>query len=973
MPLYTGGYLNKTAYSYLSRETADFSGLTYNSQDFTVEIAVDVDVDAFIGDYGELIRHSAANSAFQASASGWTIGTEAEGYGVGGGITLRASVNGNSQRVAAKASAYSGKLHVVMTFTASTGAMKLYVNGSLATSATNSLVVMPSTLGGNLAIGAANKLSASTTPSVSGYAMPEFGFYYARIWNDDLTSTDVSDLYMRWNGTGRTDPPTLSTGTIVSAWYGADQVSDKNGSAGTGWLKDNIGGNHLKICDTGAIVGGTQPTVRSPSGSVRITSPANSATGVSGAAVISADGTMGTGSALNYYIEVDEVNTFNGANLRNSGWLLQDGYWQPLLKPSTTYYARVKARDAEDTGTESSWSSTVSFTTRAVTTWYARPYTTAGTYGNEDGTSYANAWNDARWNGEQNGLAASSRKAQIDRKLLAPGDTLYLCDDWGLFTTTSTTLQSNKPKQRILKLRGLSATHQVNLRADHATYPGRFFKFLRYSGTVNWTSEGDNTWSTPTYIASAKHVAIAIDGVPYMAVNAPDINALLLEDATLVLASPGFCYNASKLYVKTETGESPGDNLWYMFGSSSSLFDLLLMDSTYAKIQGGEWYGTFPMRAGYVNTYVHSYQCKIKYHDGFAVWYVSNGNDNWTIEDCECSYAKNAVYGINSGTAPTYCGDNCTVKNSWIHHMGVTGFYDSDAHCVGWQSGSGWVVEDNLLHDCGTAIEQWGSTSKESLNNTVQRNIIYNATEHGTYGSGIAFTNNSDLSMRTGNVIQDNIIIDTEGNGIHISFADPVTIQGNLLIRVGQGAESTQNDGISFRNVPFAQAVQATITDNVIVEPKSRYINLGGSGTLTGVTCDQNVYWTDGTSSSTADKFRSVGVNSGNGVSFTTWLSLTTFDDLSAYQDPTAASLPNDFDDMAVTFFLDGVVGDVNADDVADGDDLTALQADPGAPRLAMERYLETFMAEAPPTPAPGGGTAGAGRATVWSLLMRRK
>lgn len=972
MPLYTGGYLNKTPYSYLTRESADFSGLDYSASDFTVEIAIDLPKEYYLGDYGDIIRHSDANSAFSANVEGWVIGTDSYGYTPEGGHYIRVGVNGGSQMTGYRTPSIvaGGKMHLVMTFTRSTGVVKLYINGALSGSGTNALVSMPATIDGALAIGSANRRAASYTPSVSGYAMPEFGFYYARIWNDDLTATDVSDLYTRWNGTGRTDPPTLSTGTIVSAWYGADQVSDKTGSAGTGWLKDNIGGNHLKICDTGAIVGGTQPTVRSPSGSVRITSPANAATGVSGAAIIAADGTFGTGSALNYYIEIDEVNTFNGANLRNSGWLLQDGYWQPKLKPSTVYYARVKARDGEDTGTESSWSSTVSFTTRAATTWYVRPKTTVGTYGNEDGTDYDNAWNDLRWQGPRLGLQANELSVQCSYRAIAPGDTVYVCGDWGLMEQSTTTLASTSPQWRLIDVDGLSATHPVTFRLDHATYPGRVFKFVRYTGSITWTNEGNGVWSSPTYISSATHLAVNVGGEPVVDLDDPESNPLLLLDDTLTLASPGFYYGGGKIHVKNQTGTEPGNNIWYLTGSVET-FNIFLQNCNYVTIKGGDWVGTScgTIFAGSANTNVKMLDQRIKFVRGTA-FPLYKGFDSYTFDNCEIGYVHNGIYGVNTGS-PVRCGENVTVNDCWIHDVGLAGFENDDAHGVGWQSGSGWTVTNNLIERTGTAIEQY-TVTQASQNNTITGNVIHDQTAYFTFGSGIAFTGGqSTLGIRSGNLVADNVIFNTEGTGIYCSVADAITIRGNYIKNVGNGPDDSARDGISFASVSASYAINATITDNVIIDAYEHILRLAGSGTLTGLTIDQNVYYGSGLTSSTANKFKCAGVGGGTGKTFTQWLADSTFDDASVIEDPATATPPNDLDEMFITFFAGAVVGDVNADGVADTDDLTALQNDAGAPRPALERYLELFAAEAPPTPAPGGGSAGAGRSAVWSLFMR--
>jgi hypothetical protein len=946
------GYLNKTPYSYLTREDADFAGLDYSASDFSVEIAVDIPSGGFIGSYSELMRHGDYQNAYYTARSGWTLHASTYGYGDYAGWKISASVMGGTQQAQCIDTSFrTGKNHVLITFVRSTGVLKLYVNGSQVATATNASVAMPSSVGGTLTIGGVNKERTNDTPSVNGAAMPEFGFYYARLWNDDLTSSDVSAIYSHWSGTGKVTIPSGPTASVVSGWYCSNQVSDKNGAAGTGWLKDMAGGgNHLKIVDTGAITGGEQPTLVSPSGSVQITSPTDGATGVSGAATIQAGGIMGTGAAMQYYIEVDESSAFNTGNLRNSGWLLADGKWKPGFKPGQTYYARCKARQIEDSSSESSWSSTVTFATRAVTTFYVRPKTTAGTYGTEIGTSYTNAWNGFRHNGNTDGLAANLLKAQCDIRNLAPGDEVYACGNFGLITSGTMSVPSTNPYRELLNGTGLAGC-PITVRMDHGTYPGAIYHFFKYTGAYSWSSVGGGVYSTTTYLST---YYLAIDngsGVPDMGSDGI-AQSLLLYDNSNTLASPGFYVSAGTMYVKMPDGNSPENKLWYLYGTAETYGLVATNAASYITLQGGSWYGTSPMpelRLDAASNITVS-DALFKYSNTEACIMVADYQDNWTVENCEFSWCQNAIYGWNypfGGSGLT--GDNWTITNNFFHHIGEGGWLHDDAHCVGWQAGNGWNVTDNLCWRSGSAITQWGSSSsKTSIDNKIRRNVIISSyNKNITFGCGISFENGASiLGDRTGNEITDNIIVNTDGPGIHYSAPDAVGIVGNLIINSGvnSAVDSDVRNGINLSNVSGSQAARATITNNVVVGPDQKYIRVGGNGTLTYLDIDDNVFYTRGQSSSTASKFECEGYLSGSPQSFTAWVAGGTFDQSSVWQDPLTASLPASFDDMYVDFMFGNMVGDIDDDTDVDATDATTLAADAGAPRLALERFLDEIL-----------------------------
>lgn len=943
------GWMKKTPYAYLARSAANTTNpVDYSTTSFSVEFAVNINSDNFIGDWGEIIRHGQDACGFATSRPGWSIGTDSNGYAMCGGIYLRACVNGGGDQCAVSGLAVNrGKFHVVMTFDISLKRLTLYVNAVSQGSSTNASVT-PTNFSQPLTIGGINKRPCDETQDSNGLAFTEFDMYLARIWSGALSSADVTSLYNNWNAKGNVALPSgITTGTLKNAWYFSEQVGNAAGAAGTGWVKDFIGGNHLKIVTTG-VSGGPTLSFQVPSGSTRISSPANGATGVSGAVEIQADGTSGNGSAMQYYIEIDEVNTFNSGALKNSGWTLADGKWRPRLKPSTVYYARVKSREIQESSSESSWSSTVSFTTRAATNWYVRPPTTVGTYGSENGTSYANAWNDLRFQGTQDGRAGDALLKSADYNSIAPGDSLIVCDAWGLPTSSNLAdIAGNMPRQRQIRLVGYSDSVPATINFDDGSHPATIYSFYKFTGSYNWVSEGSGVYSTTSYL-TVNQIAVDSSGVPNVDLDNPNSDTMLCLDGTATLASPGFYYSAGKMYVKMPDGASPANKLWYLISGTSG-YTLNIIDSTYVKTTGGKFCGAtlYGSNAGIECTHLYIQNPKIKYCPETEAIRLGDFCDYWTIDGAEISYARNGIYGYNTGEEATRrTGDNCTVKKCYIHDIGLPGFYDDDSHAVGVQSGNDWTVEDNFFQNTGTAVEFWTSNDKEQRNGIIRRNVIAHISSRGTtYGAGIVVSNGAyTVGLRTGFEITDNVIIETYGSGMQLALADYVLIDGNLLINNGTGSNDFTQHGIVFGH---SSTIEAEITNNVIVNPTWRFMQLSGTAAGTGIVIDNNVYYDfPATSADDSDRFVVLNYTGWTGLSFNEWKAATPFDDNGQYGNPLAVTLPAGFDAMLVDVFMGNMIGDINDDNDVDAGDLTALQADAGAPRVAPEMVLDLILNE---------------------------
>lgn len=905
------GVLDTTWNSCLVREETDVAGMPDYSGDWAVEVAVDVDNYDGIGDYGELIRHGGVGCDYNPGVAGWRLGTNQAGYMADRNVGLRAVFSdGSGQQIARSIDVGYGRKHLAMVYTAATSTLTLYVDGVNASSASNVSMAPPIDMGQGVTIGGNNKLGIGYTTTTS-WAMPNFKMHFARVWSGSLTASDISTIYNSWANTGAPTVPNTATATIATAYMMSGEVGDATGGTGTGWLIDDAGGNHLKIVETNLT--GEISTLWTPDGAVRCVAPIDGATNISGAAYLQASGVLDQSGAMRYQFEIDEVSTFNSADYRQSDWMLGKGEWQPKLKPATIYYWRVRTQSTGVVAEQSEWTTPQSFTTRAVRDWYVRPRTTASTYGLEDGSSFANAWNGLRYNGGKSSFVFASMTKQADFSQVAPGDTVYLCNNWGLMESATWALDATKPQIEAIHCAGLSSDYQINIKLDHPTYPASSYKMFRYTGDYAWTNEGGGVYSTAQYPTQG-FARIAIDdgnGTPIIDINDHDSDTLLYDDTTDSLVSPGFYISGGRMYVRMPDDTSPGTRLWYMINDVYT-FGLNLLGTKYTRLIGGDFYGGFVSGSvtGAESTDLYLQGQKLKYVNAEAGIYIADGCHNWTIDGLEISYTLNGIYGYNTGELETRrTGDGITVKNCHIHHIGVTGWTDGDSHCIGWQSGNNWTIEDNHLHDSGSAIENWTSSWKESSDHSIKRNLIHDITAKSvTFGAGIAFTSGGvELGLRAGIEIADNVIYNTDGSGIHSTIGDPVTITGNMIGNTGLGVEDYSFDGISFRNISTSQAARCTIDSNVIYNPNDRFLNLGGlADSASGLLIDNNLYWDDPPANADdLDRFRALGLSPlTTDHSYNSWVANTTFDQNSEWGNPHTSTLPVTIDQAKIDLFL---------------------------------------------------------------------
>ena len=953
------GYLEKSPSSIVIRDAADVTDpVDYSASDFSVEFIYEFNSAEFVGDYPSFIRHGDRYCGWSTSYKGWELYATADFRqpAIDAWMAFGFS-DGNGHRVAVGFTREQNTvIHVIATYAYTTGTLTLYVDGDLVNTSVDASLSCTASIGQELVIGGRNKLEEVGTWS-SSTPRPKFRCYLARIWSDELSSNDVAALYTAWHGSYSVEIPNNVTGTVTDEWRFNQECSDKNGAEGTGWVKANVGSNHLQMSRTSSHGDIANSEIRMEAGSIACSSPADEATGISGADYLEAVGTVaGNGTLTRYYFEIDTVNTFDSGNEWNSGWVLENR-WRFRGSPSTEYFWRVKCMSGS---VSSSWSATRSFTTRAATNWYARRETTAGTYGDEDGTSYANAWNGLpRYGGQELTPSLASLGAQADVwGSVAPGDTLFLCGDW--YRESSSTADLNATTRHgvcTLAAKG-NATDNAIISLQEETYPGTIWAAFKYTGAISWNDEGGGVYSTTTYPGTGSWYYIGEDnsGVPDFD-WAWDWEHSLPHDATETLSSAGWYIEEIEegddiLYVRLSDDSSPDNKLWYIHQTYA--LAITQMNCQYVEILGGDWcYTSFARRIGQGApgncTNMTYTECRSRWGAGVIPIYADD--DDYTFDQCEIGDQTDGIYGTNiSGAAH---GDRCTVKKCHIWNMTGGG----DSHGVGIQNGQDWTVEDNYIHHTGTAIEAWcGGATEGQHNIIVQRNVIHDITyRSNTKGQGISFSQgNNAAGRRTGCEMTDNIMWNLDNSGFNISIGeDAYLIKGNLVNNFGNYDAGYGGYGIgsATKGTGYAQKSYGTFTDNVVINRSAvaghRYVSItSDNADWSEITLDENLYYDDADTSSTAGMFVLNASYSFDGL-----VTAGTFEQNGVWGDPaTPANLPAEFDANKIAFALADPVGDIDADGTVYDEDLTALDTlYGGTAPYAMRKYIQVHSAGAKP------------------------
>lgn len=464
----------------------------------------------------------------------------------------------------------------------------------------------------------------------------------------------------------------------------------------------------------------------------------------------------------------------------------------------------------------------------AATNWYVRPEASAGTYGGENGTSYANAFNGLTiGDRSKGGLKWGSGGIQA-------GDTLYICGNhWLKISKASDSFFHGRIA---IPVSGTSAA-PITIRCDASQEAGTFWGYGRNTTlSDSWSgpdSNGVYNLNRDLGVYIAQDVTLGTKAVVYLT---------SMSTTTWTGNFGAFCLKGGKTYVKTADGKSPAGRLYtgdiaYRFALlrnqyitfKNCNFPGFLMDVD--RDENGELVTDLPR-----SNHIAFDGCTLRYCTQ-SFFRLYDGNNYWLFKNCLFEYAPDAIntFGTFDGVGSSYM----TVVGCTFRHMGVLMFPHQDAHGLGIRRGVGNVYEHNYFEDTGSAIEFWTSVGNPMRDMTVRYNFIKDIKrKRRTEGGGIVIsgdnpaTGTTTIGQRTGFKIYGNIMIDCEGAGISSNNEDPVTIVNNVMLNCGTG----------IRFEVLRAPVKATVKNNIVYNPKDSFVVCSGIGAPT-LNWDYNIYY----------------------------------------------------------------------------------------------------------------------------------
>ena len=799
-------HLGQTGYASLAN--ANVTDLDY-SKDFSVEAISKIEPYTTGTRHDSFVQKGDSYALWRTASNGFALGI-IEGQYETFGKKIGAKVGDGTNQAAFTSGFYEGTVYMVMSWEVNTKTMTLYINGNRVSVVTNANINLSRINNSyNLQIGA-------------GEGPLKRDIFMARLWNRKISSGEVSQLYNNYNSTGQKEVPSgFSIFALVSEWL-MQETSDANGNPNMTHIKDTAGKNHLQLLGNATVYYG--------SGNIALDYPSNGAAGINKTVTLKATGGIETLGGivtrpLQYYFQIDESSSFNSSALKESGWINGYGMWQPLLKPSTIYYWRVKVRDSSATPVESAYAFAYSFTTEASKDYYLRP---AGvTYGLGDGSSYENAWNNIKnivWG--ENGVEA--------------GDNLYVCGRHVLNYSAGDYVATTG--QKYIQASGLSEEYPITIRMDCPGDEGIMWGAVLYNYPMNWTVDSNGVWSTSS-LRFGGH--IEFNGTDYIWLDS-ESNTTWQGHCGARYNSGGITYVKPSDCVSNPTGRILTQGQGYNFDLGRSSYIKFLNCNFYNSRQWKESEGATTTSVPVPHHIIYD-GCDMQYIGGDIISLYA-GHNFWTVRNSELHFGSNGIYTRTPGNMY-----NLLVENNYIHDIGVGNFYDKDAHGVGVQNGINFIIQNNTFHNTGEAITFW-SGNYDMKNNTIRYNFIKDVyAKTNTNGGGIVIAGNTAPERRHSYFIYGNIILnpalgtndDFQGGGITVNIGGDANlhIYNNVIYNEG-GTHTNGRGAIRVYNSQGYPLQNVYIYNNIIYEPNYRYIFLSGSGTpWQNVRVDNNIYY----------------------------------------------------------------------------------------------------------------------------------
>ncbi len=693
--------LDNTNTGYASRPDTQVDDLDY-SKSFSVEALIKIESQRSYGAYAYIFGKGHGGD-YTGATTGVFLDFR-ESHIAMYGQYIAGTVKDGVNTVEVKSNCIEGYAYSVMTWNVQSKILVLYINGQEVKRDTNTSIIplnikniYPMVLG---------QKNGGTTLGAN--------IFFVRLWNREVSATEVSALWNNYQNTGQHILPGSVPATDLKSQWLMDQTCNSSGGVGTTYIKDSYGANHLELLD-GA-------TIQRQTGTFQIVTPLSGATGIDKTVYLTVEGgeaSLGSGVILplHYSFEVDELSGFNSTALQTSGWQTHYSQWSPTLKPNTTYYWRAKVCDSKNTPTESNWTTVQSFQTEGTSVWFVRPKlpSALSLYGTGDGKSYENAFN---------GLEHSmGYYGQISNIPWGPGgveagDTLYICDTHQHFI-------SEPYGGFLIKASGFSNEYPITILGDYTGHQGIIesetglyltIQRKRFLVFKNLTFNG---------------FGLEPDGLNNVNGALPDLTD---DPKSTDITFDGCTFDGGSIWLDCFFVPATGNDRWTFMNNTFMNGKNGVYTSTYGDLTGGG--------ANFLTVKNNIFRNILGHQDSHAIGI--QGGQGHLIEG---NYIENTGAAINfwADTRPMH---NMTIRNNFIkdviHVVGGTG---------GFVEGIGITIAANYdgIQDTNT-IRYWN----------IDHNIIINSA-----GGGIYLTTREDISLN----ISNNIIMNSGSLGYDCALA----------------------------------------------------------------------------------------------------------------------------------------------------------------------------------------------------------
>jgi len=459
-------------------------------------------------------------------------------------------------------------------------------------------------------------------------------------------------------------------------------------------------------------------------------------------------------------------------------------------------------------------------------TWYVRPY--GGSYGNEDGSNYANAWdglNNVVWG--TGGVQA--------------GDNLYVCGFHLRTRTGGSAWEVFSPQ-----ISGADNS-RITIRGDCPGDQGIIWG-AGIMAHEPWVNEGGGVWS------------ITAVGTPGSEWYFEDIT----NDAWTVLkqtqslndcrATPGSFYSpdyapGSKLYVHTSNNQDPTNRI----AANRLGYHLIMNDKHYITWLNLKFYSIYRwVEAGATNygflTHMRWENCTIWYGESIHFLF-RNGNHHLEFIDCDIGYARNGIgfaeYPIGSGSM----GDGSEPRDSVIrgctfHHIGLP-YGDPDAHAVSGQGSRNILIENNEMYLVGSGVTFYCNNENQAIRNiTVRYNWIHDTHSNCETNDPTRCANSRGIEFNTGRAQGPGTSADVYGNIVGPNISSVCyryfwTEEGKFYNNVAYDC------GTSFYIHHSLSPVNARIRNSISMNPQSYHIRFSSNNysSVTSLDSDYNIFY----------------------------------------------------------------------------------------------------------------------------------